>query len=119
MSEKLCNLQDIVPVTASELFDTVAGLKEQGYRYVQACATKVANGIEILYSFDKDHALHNLRLSIADDEEVMSITSIYWPAFIYENEMQDLFGIKFKHMELNYGGRFFKVSTPTPWNPKN
>ena len=49
----------------------------------------------------------------------MSITGIYWAAFIYENEMQDLFGVKFKHMALNYGGNFFKVSQPTPWNPKD
>jgi hypothetical protein len=32
--------------------------------------------------------------------------------------MQDLFGVKIKHMALNYGGHFFKVSEPTPWNPK-
>ena len=51
-------------------------------------------------------------------DRVESITGTYWPAFIYENEMHDLFGIKFMHMELDYEGNFFKVAEPTPWNPK-
>jgi hypothetical protein len=32
--------------------------------------------------------------------------------------MQDLFGFKFKHLALDYNGKFFKVAEPTPWNPK-
>jgi len=119
MAEKLCQEQIMVSVTASELLEKVADFKGEGYRMGQICATKVADGIEIIYSFDKDHVLTNLKLKIGEDEEVMSVTGMYLPAFIYENEMQDLFGIKFKHMELNYGGKFFKVSEPTPWNPKN
>lgn len=111
--------QVIIPVTASELIPKVSELKDEGYRIGQACCTKVSAGFEILYSFDKDHELVNLKLTVAEEEEVMSITAIYWCAFIYENEMQDLFGVKFKHMEMNYGGHFFKVSQPTPWNPKN
>ena len=47
-----------------------------------------------------------------------SISGDYWPAFIYENEMHDLFGIKFSHLTLDYEGKFFKVAEPTPWNPK-
>ncbi|WP_027399702.1 NADH-quinone oxidoreductase subunit C [Anaerovorax odorimutans] len=109
----------IIPVTASELYSKVSDLNEDGYRLVQACCTKVSEGFEIIYSFDKEHELLNLKLTIPEEEEIMSITGITWSAFIYENEMQDLFGVKFKHMSLNYGGHFFKVSQPTPWNPKN
>ena len=47
-------------------------------------------GFELIYSFDKDHILLNLKLAIPEDEEIMSITGVYWSAFIYENEMQDL-----------------------------
>lgn len=115
MSEKLYRIQKIIPVAASELLEKVADLRADGYRLGQACCTKVDEGFEILYSFDKDHELLNLQLTIGEDEEIMSITGEYWPAFIYENEMQDLFGVKFKHMALNYGGKFFKVSEPTPW----
>lgn len=108
----------IVPVTASDLLPKVRDLKSEGYRLVQICATKVSEGFEILYSFDKDHELQNLKLTVAEEEEVQSITADFWPAFIYENEMHDLFGIKIKHIALDYGGHFFKVAEPTPWNPK-
>ncbi len=111
--------QVIIPIKANELISKVSDLKGEGYRIGQACCTKVSEGFEILYSFDKNHELVNLKLTIAEEEEIMSITGVYWCAFIYENEMQDLFGVKFKHMALNYGGHFFKVSEPTPWNPKN
>ncbi|MEG1583960.1 MAG: NADH-quinone oxidoreductase subunit C [Anaerovorax sp.] len=111
--------QLFIPVEPSRLLEKVQDLKADGYRLGQACCTKVSEGFELLYSFDKNHELLNLKVTLPEEEELMSITGVYWPAFIYENEMQDLFGVKFKHMALNYGGHFFKVSEPTPWNPKN
>jgi ech hydrogenase subunit D len=118
MSE-LWKIQNFISIEPAQLFDKVQDLKADGYRLGQACCTKVSEGFELTYSFDKDHVLTNLRLVIPEEEEIMSITGAYWAAFIYENEMQDLFGVKFKHMALNYGGNFFKVSQPTPWNPKD
>ena len=111
--------QNIVEITASELLAAVQDLKTEGYRLGQACASKRGDKIELLYSFDKDHVLKNLKLSLDNNEAVQSITHIYWAAFIYENEMQDLFGVEFKNMALNYGGHFYKVSEPTPWNPES
>ena len=108
----------IVEIKASELLEKALGLAAGGYRLVQVCCTKVGDDLEILYSFDKDYELMNLKLTIPDGLEVMSITSAFWPAFIYENEISDLFGIAFKNSELDYGGHFFKVSETTPWNPK-
>ena len=112
------NDQVINPVANVDLLATVRGMKKDGYRLLQICATKVSEGFEILYSFDKDHELTNLRLIVPEEEEVQSVTGEYWGAFIYENEMHDLFGIKIVNNELDYGGNFFKVVEPTPWNPK-
>lgn len=108
----------ITPVANGDLLGVVRGMKKEGFRLVQICATKVSEGFEILYSFDKEHELTNLKLTVPEEEEVQSITGEYWGAFIYENEMHDLFGIKIINNELDYGGHFFKVSEPTPWNPK-
>ena len=108
----------ITPVANADLLGVIRGMKKEGFRLVQICATKVSEGFEILYSFDKEHELTNLKLTIPEEEEVQSITGEYWGAFIYENEMHDLFGIKIINNELDYGGNFFKVAEPTPWNPK-
>lgn len=119
MSEQKYKIQDFEPVEADHLVEKVADLKSQGYRLGQVCCTKVEDGFEILYSFDLDHVLKNLRLTIPEGQEIMSITGSYWPAFIYENEIHDLFGVTIKHNALDYNGTFYKISKETPWNPKD
>lgn len=118
MSEKW-RIQNFITIEPAQLLDMVQDLKEQGFRFVQAFCTKVSEGFELTYSFDQDHILTNLQFVVPEEEEIMSISGIVWAGFLYENEMQDLFGVKFKHVALNYGGHFFKVSQPTPWNPKD
>ena len=118
MGERVDVVQNFEAVEVSQLLTEVKDLKADGYRFAQACATLVDDKIEIIYSFDKAHQLKNLRITVAQGEEVESITGDYWPAFIYENEMHDLFGVQFNHSALDYQGNFFKVAEPTPWNPK-
>lgn len=115
MTEALYKIQNFVPVEASELVDKVEDMKKDGQRLGQICCTKVDDKYEIIYTFDKDYVLTNVKITVSGDEVVHSVTGIYWAAFIYENEMQDLFGIKFKNIALDYEGRFFMVSEPTPW----
>jgi ech hydrogenase subunit D len=111
-------IQDIENIDASNLLESVADIKSSGYRLGQACATKIEGGIEILYSFEKDETLKNLKVRLPDDApEIHSVSGIYWPAFIYENEMRDLFGVTFRNLALDYGGHFFKLASLTPWNP--
>ena len=120
MSEKKYMIQNFEQVTPEQLLPRVKEMKAGGYRLGQACAVKQVDGnIYILYSFDLDHVLYNLKLNVPADLKVQSVTGEYWSAFIYENEMHDLFGITFENLALDYGGRLFKVSEPTPWNPQN
>lgn len=117
--ERHTAVQNFEAVNLSDLISKVGDLKADGYRLVQICGVNLDDDTyEILYSFDKDHIMRNLRLDIAIDEEVESITGIFWPAFIYENEIHDLFGVKFNHSALDYEGTFFKVSEDTPWKVK-
>ena len=46
---------------------------------------------------------------------VRSITPVYWAAFVYENEVHDLFGVEFEDSKLDYKGNFFRMSAKTPW----
>lgn len=106
-------------VEIDALIDTVTDLKAKGYRFGQLCTTNVKEGKELLYSFDKDHKLLNKKIRMSGDEKIPSITGIYWPAFIYENEAHDLFGVEFTDSKLDYGGKFFRLSEPTPWKDSN
>ena len=47
--------------------------------------------------------------------EIMSISNIYAPAFLYENEIQDLFGIKVKLMTLDYEGNLYRIEHKKPF----
>ena len=103
---------------AQDLLAIVQDVKTAGYRLGQICATAAGESLEVLYTFEKDNILKNYKFEIdAKEPELQSITAIYSYAFIYENEMHDLFGIKFKNLALDYGGKFFKISCETPWNP--
>ena len=104
--------------TTQELLANVQDLKMDGFRLGQICATTAGDSLEVLYTFEKGNELKNFKYTIeAKAPELQSITAIYPYAFIYENEMNDLFGIKFKNLALDYGGKFFKISIETPWNP--
>jgi len=109
---KIQNYEDI---TLAELLPKVRQLKEDGYRFVQMCGITQPDGAIVMYSFDKDLVLYQYKLKVKDGEDVESITGSYWNAFVYENEVHDLFGINFLHNALDFGGGFFKTSIPTPW----
>lgn len=59
-----------------------------------------------------------MRLTAALDGSVMSITSLYWYAFVWENEIHDLFGldVRFIAPDVDYGGHFYHLAQKTPWH---
>lgn len=119
MSERVFVEQNFETIEPSELISKVADKKAGGYRLGQVCGVVLDDeNYEIIYTFDLDHQLYNLRVDIKIGDELESITGIYWSAFIYENEIHDLFGVNFNHSKLDYGGTFFKISEETPWKPK-
>ncbi|MFA5416444.1 MAG: NADH-quinone oxidoreductase subunit C, partial [Methanoregula sp.] len=49
------------------------------------------------------------------DQEVPSISGMYWGAFVYENEMHDLFGIQVKGINIDYKGNLIKTTIKYPF----
>ncbi len=87
----------------------------EGWHLVQQCATRVEGGYELIYTFGRDYDLDQWKITIGEDENVESITPFYPCAFIYENEMHDLFGVKIKMIQKDYAGRLYRTATPTPF----
>jgi ech hydrogenase subunit D len=91
------------------------GLCADGYRLVQMMGTQREKSIEIFVSFDKAYDLHNLRLQVPrDDLSLPSITGFSLGAFAYENELQDLFGIKVTDLAIDYQGKFLRAKVAHP-----
>lgn len=107
--------QKMIVIKADELVAQVKALYDQGYRLVQIGATKT-EGFEINYSFDKNYQFINLKIIIGSSEiKIPSITNVYWSAFLYENEIHDLFGITIEGIAVDYKGAFYRTSVKTPF----
>ena len=97
------------------LIGEVESFKNKGYRLVQMHCTRIEDNFEINYSFEKDLMFKNVRLLIKMDTELPSISGVFWGAFIYENEMHDLFGVTVRGMNVDFKGNLIRTSVRYPF----
>ena len=107
----------MISIGNQELLRAVEGYCAQGYRLVQICCVKETEGLVLHYTFDKDYDLIDLSIGITEGAQVPSITTIYPCAFLYENEIHDLFGVSIQGINVDFKGLLYKVTTPRPFNP--
>ncbi len=107
--------EQLILIGPGDLVPTALQMKNDKYRLVQICATRTSTGYELSYSFAKGYDLVNVRLDIAEDTEILSISNIFEPAFLYENEIVDLFGVKIKLISLDYKGNLYRIEKKTPF----
>ena len=111
--------QEIILIGKNELVGMVAELFAEGYRLVQICCTTLQSSYELNYSFDKGYRFKNLRITVSPDEEIPSITAVYHNAFLYENEIHDLFGLPVKNIAIDYHGTLFRIAISKPFSIEN
>ena len=104
----------IIPVTTGDFLMKVMEMKNDQYRLMQAHAVSIENGYELSYTFGKDYEWVTLRLVIDENEEVPTITNIYKPAFLYANEMAELFGVKIRMISVDYHDKLYRIDDKTP-----
>jgi len=108
--------QTIEIVSVDRLLEKVQAMREQGYRLVQISATRLPDKLELTYSFALEGRVAQFRLHLADDApRVPSISSIYWCAFLYENEMHDLFSLTVEGMAVDFKGTFYNTAVKYPF----
>ncbi len=108
--------QSFEPVTVETLLDKVKALHQQGQRLVQIGATRLPDQVQLTYSFDLKGTLTNLRLALpASHPRIPSITSVYWCAFLYENELHDLFNVQVDGLAVDFQGNFYRTSVKFPF----
>jgi ech hydrogenase subunit D len=99
----------------SRLKAEVARLKAEGYRFVTMTSVELdQENMEILYHFDKDLALTNLRVPVAKGGTLPSISGLLFGAFLVENEIRDQFALTFDGLVLDYQGKLYNESVQTP-----
>lgn len=104
-------------VTKETLEARAAELLGHGRRFVTVtCCNNRDGSFDLFYSFDRDLTLENLKLTVQKDETVPSISGVCLAAAFAENEIGELFGLKFSGLVLDYGGRFL-LSEDAPQEP--
>ncbi|MCR4908647.1 MAG: NADH-quinone oxidoreductase subunit C [Lachnospiraceae bacterium] len=106
---------NIKEVTADTILKEAQAMKIEKYRLIQICATKVEEGnIELLYTFGDRNDEAHFRFVTDGKTPIPSISHLYWPAFLYENEIHDLYGIHVDNMVLDYRGGLYRTAEKAP-----
>jgi ech hydrogenase subunit D len=108
--------QPNIAVTPETLVAETQKMRDQGYRLVQIGVTRLGEELELNYSFDLDRQFVNLRFRQPKlGARVPSISGLYWCAFVYENEISDLFGVQVDGNVLDFKGTFYQTATKHPF----
>jgi ech hydrogenase subunit D len=94
---------DVIMIGLDQVVGACAQKKAEGYRFVtMTCSALSPDTVDILYHFDKSYQLEHLRLTVQRHTPLPSISDVYFAAFLVENELQDLFGLRFRGLALDY-----------------
>lgn len=100
---------DAIQVNSGDLLPAVKKYLDDGYRLVTITCVDEGEKIRLLYSFDLELSLANLELSLAREEAAPSISCVSPGAFLVENEIKELFGVRIDDISLDLGGRLYMV----------
>lgn len=109
---------EVIAKTPDEIAGVAGEMKKEGYRLVVITCTNAAEDYDITYSFDRHHVLKHFRLTVSEGTVIPSIGASYGGAFVYENEIHDLYGFEFTNMSLDFKGTFIRTSVPFPFKKK-
>ncbi len=104
-------------ITKENLLSAARQRKNGGWLLTQISAT-CKNGVDLLYSFERDYDMVNLRLELAEGEWVESVSSVFPYAYLYENEIKDLFGVEVRGMNVDFQGNLYQIKVKTPFKIK-
>jgi hypothetical protein len=104
--------------------DRIGAYHRDGWRLAIINTTSIlpTEGMEhgafdISWSFAREGAFEHLRERVLPGEEVPSISAYFGAAFLYENEMRELFGVNVTGIALDLKGQLYKTSTILPFSP--
>ncbi len=93
--------------TPEEMPSLIKQYYDDDYRLIAATIIDEGELFRLIYSFDKELAMINLEVTTPREKSIPSISAIYACAFLVENEMQELFGLKIDNISLDLGGTMY------------
>jgi ech hydrogenase subunit D len=108
---------------AKGFLDRVAQYKREGWRLALVNATSLPavegeGAVDLSWSFEKEGRLEHLRERVTPAEEVPSVSSVFGAAFLYENEIRELFGLNVTGLNVDFRGALYKTAERVPFAPR-
>ncbi len=104
-------------VASEKLLEYANRMHDENYHLIQMCATRIGDQLVLDYSFGREYEFVNLKCEIEADTKITSISRVFPSAFLYENEMHDLYGIDIQYMTTDYEGSFYRTAIKNPFFP--
>jgi ech hydrogenase subunit D len=83
-----------------------------------AAEAEAPDQFEITWVFenDKDATLEKIREQVGPADVIPSISEFFGAAFLYENEIHELFGLNVEGINLDLQGQLYKTATKVPFS---
>lgn len=107
--------RNIITIELDRLLSTATEKKMTGWRLAQICSAYVDEQYELSYSFAKEYEIAHYRVVVDKETLVPSLTQIYDSAFLYENEMKELFGVNMEHIAVDYKNKLYRIDETAPF----
>ena len=114
--------QSYIPLDAADILEQAQTCKNAGWRFVQMLAVNTEEGIDLIYSFmvpfdDKPSKAEIVNYKVTKVNKEMtihSITDYYLEAFVFENEIHELFGVQIVGIAIDFKGNFYTLKQNEP-----
>jgi ech hydrogenase subunit D len=94
-------------VLPNDIITQTRNLKYEGFRFVTMSSVDLGDSVSVLYHLDKDLQIINLRVDVPKGKKTPSISSVYYSAFLVENEIKEHFGVDFDGLPLDFEGMLY------------
>lgn len=108
----------------ADLLEQVGRYQRDGWRLAIINATSLlpAEGLEhgafdLSWSFAKGTRFEHIVERVMPGEEVPSISALFGGAFLYENEIRELFGVNMTGIVVDLRGQLYKTADRVPFSP--
>lgn len=108
-------IQMLDEIALDTLLVEADALKLDNWRLVQILCVATEEGYELSYSFGGGYAMRTLRVRVGRRDPVPSITPHFGAAFLYENEIRDLFGVRIERIDPDWLGKVYDVEKEKPF----
>jgi ech hydrogenase subunit D len=111
-------------MNATDLLTRASAYRDGGWRLALINATSVlpteeleGGAFDISWSFARGGELEHIRERVRPGEQVPSISGPFGGAFLFENELRELFGIDVTGIAVDLQGQLFKTAERVPFSP--